>query len=176
MNENEFNDKDQENTGTPQNMDSPNDQTRMSQPLENSDSMDLPHSSIPIPESGMNTGANPQNQPSSSNAIPIAMPDISPENPVGEKQIDDAWFGKTEVDEMRARWNMIQIQFIDSPCSSVEQGDALVAEVMERFTKILADRQTLLNQQWINHDDITTEELRITLLNYRLLLDHLFKL
>jgi hypothetical protein len=47
---------------------------------------------------------------------------------------------------------------------------------MERFTKILADRQTLLNQQWINHDDITTEELRITLLNYRLLLDHLFKL
>jgi hypothetical protein len=103
------------------------------------------------------------------------MPDISPENPVGEKQIDDAWFGKTEVEEMRARWNMIQIQFIDSPCSSVEQGDALVAEVMERFTKILADRQTMLNQQWINHDDITTEELRITLLNYRLLLDHLFK-
>lgn len=95
---------------------------------------------------------------------------------VPEQNISDTWLTKAEVSEMRSRWYAIQVQFVDSPCSSVEQGDALVAEVMERFMQILTEKQNSLNQQWLNHDDISTEELRMTLQNYRTILNHLLAL
>jgi hypothetical protein len=61
----------------------------------------------------------------------------------GTETILETLFNKDFVDEMRSRWNTIQVQFVDSPCSSVEQGDALVAEIMEKFSHILADQQNL---------------------------------
>ncbi len=90
--------------------------------------------------------------------------------------IEEAWFDPAETEELRSRWNTIQIQFIDSPCSAVELGDTLVAEVIQRISQILSENQDRLNNQWLNHDEISTEELRITMLNYRLLLEHLLKL
>lgn len=90
--------------------------------------------------------------------------------------IPETWLTKVEADEMRTRWNAIQFQFVDSPCSAVEQGDTLVAEVIERITQTLSDLQNSLNKQWINHDDVSTEELRHTLQNYRSVLDRLLSL
>jgi hypothetical protein len=81
-----------------------------------------------------------------------------------------------EVDELRTRWNAIQYQFVDSPCSAVEQGDALVADVITHLTTSFSNLQNSLNQLWLNHDDITTEELRNTLQNYRAVFDRLLNL
>lgn len=101
---------------------------------------------------------------------------VSPGTPTERRIIDEAWFNPADADELRSRWNTIQVQFIDSPCSAVEQGDTLVAEVIQRISQILSEHQNRLNNQWLNNDEISTEELRITLLNYRLLLEHLLKL
>ncbi len=85
-------------------------------------------------------------------------------------------FVSNEVDEMHTRWTDIQVQFVDSPCSAVEQGDALVAEIVERIKQTITDQQDALNKMWLNHDDISTEELRVTLLQYRSFLNRLLKL
>lgn len=90
--------------------------------------------------------------------------------------IEQAWLDKTMVDEMRSRWNAIQVQFVDSPCAAVEQGETLVAEIVERLSQILNNQQDTLNQKWLNHDDITTEELRLILRDYRTFMDRLLKI
>lgn len=90
--------------------------------------------------------------------------------------IPDTWLTKDEVDQLRTRWNAIQFQFVDSPCSAVEQGDTLVADVIEHITHTLSTIQNSLNQQWINHDNISTEELRYTLQNYRTVLNRLLSM
>ncbi len=98
----------------------------------------------------------------------------SPAKPQQDKL--ESWFVSNEVEEMRSRWTDIQVQFVDSPCSAVEQGDALVAEIVERVKQTITDQQDALNKLWVSKDDISTEELRIALLNYRSLLNHLLKL
>jgi hypothetical protein len=104
-------------------------------------------------------------------------PSIKQPGSSGEtSRISETWLSKAEADEMRTRWNAIQFQFVDSPCSAVEQGDTLVAEAIEHITEILSGIQISLNQQWINHDDISTEELRHTLQNYRTVLNRLLSL
>lgn len=80
---------------------------------------------------------------------------------------------KGMVDDLRNRWNVIQLQFVDSPCSAIEQGDTLIAEVIEEISQSLSNIQNSLDQQWLNHDEITTEELRIVLQNYRSILNRL---
>lgn len=96
--------------------------------------------------------------------------------PPSTGNITHLWLAREEVEELRSHWDAIQVQFVDSPCSAVEQGDALVAETVDRIKQAISDQQNNLNQQWLNHDDITTEELRITLQNYRTYLNHLLNL
>ncbi len=97
-------------------------------------------------------------------------------SPMSVNETGHEWFKQAEIEDIRSRWTAIQIQFVDEPCSAVEQGEALVAETVERVKQMISDQQQSLGQQWLNHDDISTEELRSTLLNYRLLLNQMLKL
>lgn len=99
-----------------------------------------------------------------------------PTSPMGVSDTERAWFKTDEVEDLRSRWTSIQIQFVEEPCAAVEQGEALVAETIERVKQMIADRQNSIGQQWLNHDDISTEELRTTLLDYRALLNRILKL
>jgi len=72
-----------------------------------------------------------------------------------------------EIDELRSRWSAIQIEFVDEPHASVEQADALVAEVMKRIAQMFAEKRATLDEQWANHDDVSTEDLRVALQRYR---------
>ncbi len=65
------------------------------------------------------------------------------EMPSAYKSVNEAeipWFSREEINELHSRWNTIQVQFIDDPCSSVEQGEALVAETVERMKQMIADQ------------------------------------
>ncbi len=135
-----------------------------------------PRDAIQITPSESQTISNQVNKPVVEGSRDIPSENKSMPSTGGAENLVETWLAKNVTDEMRSRWNSIQVQFVDSPCTAVEQGDALVAEVMERFDQILTEKQNALNQQWLNHDDITTEELRITLQNYRSFLDHLLKL
>jgi hypothetical protein len=134
-----------------------------------------PHRSIQN-SSGSTTVGNQSNLSGDDDFREIPASNQSMQSTRGADTLLETWFDKNLVDEMQSRWNVIQFQFVDSPCTAVEQGDALVAEIMEKLSQILAEKQNSLNQQWLNHDDITTEELRITLQNYRTFLNRLLKL
>lgn len=86
------------------------------------------------------------------------------------------WIESGVIDELRSRWNSIQAQFVDQPCTAIEQADALIADALERIQKSLAEQQAVLRDRWYDHEDISTEELRVTLQDYRSylnsLLDH----
>ena len=62
---------------------------------------------------------------------------------------------------------MIQVQFVDEPRKSVEQADALVEEVLKRINQAFTDQRAALDAQWVNHEEVSTEDLRVTLQSYR---------
>ena len=76
-------------------------------------------------------------------------------------------FDNAEGGGFRSRWEAIQTGFVDEPRTAVEQGDALVAEVMKRLAQMFADERATLEQQWARGDNVSTEDLRIALKRYR---------
>jgi cell fate (sporulation/competence/biofilm development) regulator YmcA (YheA/YmcA/DUF963 family) len=94
--------------------------------------------------------------------------------PVESRQI--TWLSGEEINQLKSRWNSIQVDFIDEPRQSVEQADALVTEVLEQIEKMFAIQRTILNEKWTNREDIPTEDLRISLQSYRSFLNRLLAL
>jgi hypothetical protein len=82
-------------------------------------------------------------------------------------------FEQGVIDDLRSRWNSIQAQFVDQPCTSIEQADALVADAIGRIQQMLTKQQDLLRGRWYDHEDVSTEDLRITLQDYRTFLNSL---
>jgi hypothetical protein len=72
-----------------------------------------------------------------------------------------------DTEGFRARWIDVQTAFVDSPRESVEQADALVAEVMQHLAKTFADERSELERQWDRGDDIATDDLRTAFQRYR---------
>ncbi len=74
---------------------------------------------------------------------------------------------REESEHFRARWNEIQGKFVDEPRSAVQQADALVSEVTEKITRMFTSEHRLLEGQWHQGKDVSTEDLRKTLQHYR---------
>jgi hypothetical protein len=72
-----------------------------------------------------------------------------------------------DAEGFRARWNDVQTAFVDSPRQSVEQADALVAEVMQHLATTFAAERSELERQWDRGDDIPTDDLRTAFQRYR---------
>jgi hypothetical protein len=81
-----------------------------------------------------------------------------------------------QAETFRSRWMNIQIGFVDEPRSSVEQADSLVDEVMRHITETFTQERAQLEEQWSRGDDISTEDLRLTLQRYRTFFDRLLSL
>jgi hypothetical protein len=78
-----------------------------------------------------------------------------------------------EVEDLRERWIAIQSAFIDEPRRSVAEADRLVGDVTERIARSFEDERTRLEEIWESGEDITTEDLRLTLQRYRAFFDRL---
>jgi hypothetical protein len=90
---------------------------------------------------------------------------------------DDAeLFAPEERNELEQRWNEIQARFVDEPRGSVEEANALVAELMERLVSSFSEQRAGLEEQWDRGDDVTTEELRIAFRRYRSFFGRLLEL
>jgi hypothetical protein len=76
-------------------------------------------------------------------------------------------FAPDQADQFRARWDRIQTGFVDEPHPSVEQADALVAEVIKRLTEVFAKERETLEEQWRRGENLSTEDLRVALQRYR---------
>jgi hypothetical protein len=84
-----------------------------------------------------------------------------------------ALFSHEESESFRIRWNEIQAKFVDEPRSSVQQADLLVSEVVEKITQTFTRERNLLESQWNQGNDVTTEDLRKVLQHYRTFFNHL---
>lgn len=89
------------------------------------------------------------------------------------EDVETALFGEDEAGQFRSRWTEIQSAFVDSPRSAVERADSLVAETMKRLADTFADERARLEAQWDKGDNVTTEDLRVTLQRYRAFFDRL---
>ena len=82
-------------------------------------------------------------------------------------------FPENEATNFRNRWTEIQAAFVDEPRRAVEQGDALVADVIKRVASSFADERSKLEGQWGRGDNVSTEDLRVALQRYRAFFDRL---
>ena len=80
-----------------------------------------------------------------------------------------------ELDGFRGRWDAVQVGFVDEPRGSVQQADALVAELMQRLAKTFSDERTSLESQWEQGADVSTEDLRVAMQRYRSFFDRLLR-
>jgi hypothetical protein len=76
-------------------------------------------------------------------------------------------FSAEEAKDFRARWDAIQVSFVDEPRRVVEQADSLVAVAMKRLAEMFAAERTKLEGQWDRGDNVSTEDLRLALRRYR---------
>jgi hypothetical protein len=78
-----------------------------------------------------------------------------------------------EAADFQERWSELQTGFVDEPRRSVQQGDTLVAELMQRLAHSFAEERQTLEAQWDRGDDVSTEDLRVALQRYRSFFDRL---
>ena len=76
-------------------------------------------------------------------------------------------FSPEEAKDCRARWDAIQVGFVDEPRRAVEQADTLVAAAMKRLAEMFAVERAKLEGQWDRGDNVSTEDLRLALRRYR---------
>ena len=76
-------------------------------------------------------------------------------------------FSGNEANELRARWDAIQVGFVDEPRGAVQQADSLVAATMQRLAEVFAAERSKLEGQWDQGENVSTEDLRLALRRYR---------
>jgi hypothetical protein len=85
-------------------------------------------------------------------------------------------FSKSETDDFRSQWIMIQTCFVDEPRGTVKDADKLVAAVMQRLAEGFANERSGLESRWDRGGNASTEDLRVALQRYRSFFDRLLKL
>jgi hypothetical protein len=76
-------------------------------------------------------------------------------------------FSLDEAKDFHARWDAIQVSFVDEPRRVVEKADSLVAVAMKRLAEMFATEREKLEGQWDRGDNVSTEDLRLALRRYR---------
>jgi hypothetical protein len=86
-------------------------------------------------------------------------------------------FESDVAQRFRARWDEVQIGFVDDPTQSVRRADELVAEVMTRLAETFARERSQLEGVVQKADDAaSTEDLRVALRRYRSFFQRLLSL
>jgi hypothetical protein len=85
-------------------------------------------------------------------------------------------FEEEAARKFRSRWLAIQSKFVDDPRDSVKQADQLVADIIKNVTMNFADRRIGLEKQWNSGENISTEDMRVTLKRYRSFFERLLTL
>ena len=89
----------------------------------------------------------------------------APERAADEERA--ALFAGNEANELRARWDSIQVGFVDEPRKAVQQADALVSDTIKRLSEVFASERQNLEHQWGRNENVSTEDLRVALRRYR---------
>jgi Na+/phosphate symporter len=80
---------------------------------------------------------------------------------------------RDDSERFRTRWDKLQARFVDDPRSAIREADGLVVEIVEKITRMSADQNPVLEDQMIQGNDLSTEDLRHALQHYRSFFDRL---
>lgn len=87
-----------------------------------------------------------------------------------------ALFSPEAASSFRARWDAIQIGFVDDPKEAVRQADALVDQVMTSLAETFSSERAEVEGQVAPAEQASTENLRIALRRYRSFFQRLLSL
>jgi hypothetical protein len=73
----------------------------------------------------------------------------------------------SDPEGFQRQWEQVQGRFVDEPRGAVEDADALVATVMQQVADGFASERERLEAHWGRGEDISTEDLRVSLQRYR---------
>lgn len=76
-------------------------------------------------------------------------------------------FDASHANELRDRWHALQARFVDDPRKTLQDADSLVAELLQELARNFSKARTYLEGQWDRGDDVSTEDLRLALQQYR---------
>jgi hypothetical protein len=85
-------------------------------------------------------------------------------------------FAENEAQDLRSEWERIQAGFVDEPRNSVQEADQLVASAIKRLSDVFSDERARLEREWDRGDNVSTEDLRISLRRYRSFFDRLLSM
>ena len=74
---------------------------------------------------------------------------------------------KEMVQELQSTWDRIQTGFVDEPRQSVQRADELMTQAIKRLAENFAASRNRLEEQWNRGADVSTEDLRLALKQYR---------
>ena len=76
-------------------------------------------------------------------------------------------------ESMTRRWRDIQADFVDHPREAMKDADSLVAGLMQHLAQTFAQERSQLEAQWSRGDEVSTEDLRVSLQRYRAFFERL---
>jgi hypothetical protein len=104
---------------------------------------------------------------------PLARDDSEPAG--GDESRLEPLFDERRTQELRDRWHGLQANFVDDPRETVSEADSLVAELLRDLAQSFDRARSSLEGQWTQGDDVSTEELRVTLQRYRSFFERLIE-
>ena len=90
-----------------------------------------------------------------------------------EHQTQQSLIGKREMDDLRARWMTVQTSFVDEPRKAVKDADELVSSAIKQLSDNFRNQRAQLEKQWSSGSQVSTEDLRVCLQQYRTFFDRL---
>jgi hypothetical protein len=91
----------------------------------------------------------------------------SDERSTEQRDTNEPLLPAEDGDVFQARWEKIQVAFVDEPQAAVRDADSLVAELMQTLAGTFADERARLEGEWERGAEVSTEDLRQALQHYR---------
>ena len=83
---------------------------------------------------------------------------------------------KGDIEDFHQRWNAIQTSFVDEPRRAVKDADQLVSTAVQQLSETFRNQRGQLEKQWSSGEQVSTEDLRLCLQQYRMFFDRLLSI
>jgi len=80
---------------------------------------------------------------------------------------DAPYLPEQSANQAGERWRQVQAAFVDDPRKAVTEAHELVGELTQRIVDAFARERAELERQWSSGDNVSTEDLRVSLQRYR---------
>lgn len=81
-----------------------------------------------------------------------------------------------DLEALRARWTNVQTSFVDEPRRAVKDADELVTSAIQQLSENFRNQRAQLEKQWSSGGQVSTEDLRLCLQQYRMFFDRLLSI